>query len=396
MRKIVVFWVLTLFFCVFDCSADTFTHKQSGEVLHGYATSREVRGETIVHTAEKGIQRLALGDYQVKYDCQGRQNKVVVLGVNNAVELEVEAEAIAKAIVNASNKGPLFIILQLDASGGEPSVIKRVCAAITGTRNCPVYAFVGGGESKGVYGAVTMLALACDRIYIAPQANIGAAKVLEGSVEDVNAINVDLRERFGESVGEKFASAYRAYVAALAEQNDRPGLLAMAMVDRDIEVLEVAGDGGRAFIEPVNKRQGQSVARIWAKKGMLLTLSAQQAVQCKMAEGIAASQGQLIKMLGGGAAEIVYEDSHIKVRQEFEKARKQFEELVSNIKTLEKKQVHLRDRRQQMRVLMKLVGSYKQAVDLAEHNPDLNCDIFSLKTKLNTAQGKYQQIKSGR
>jgi len=397
MRKIMVFWVLTLFLCVFDCPADTFTHRQTGEVFHGYAAGRKVRNETIVHTVEKGIQRLDLADYQVKYDCQGRQNKVVVLSVNNAVELEVEAEAIEKIIFNASNKGPLFIIVQLDASGGQPSVIKRVCAAITETKNCPIYALVGGGKTKGVYGAATMLALACDRIYIAPQGSIGAAKMREGSAGDANEVNIDLRERFGESVGEKFTSAYRAYIAALAEQNGRPGLLAMAMVDRNIEVMEVADGSGRAFIEPVNKKQNQVVSRIWAMKGTLLTLSAQQAVQCKIADGIAETQSRLIKMLGADTAEIVYEDSHIKARQEFEKAEKRFEKLISNIKALEKKQVCLlRNRRQQLRVLTKLIRSYKQAIDLVEHNPDLHCDIFSLKTSLNTARGKFQQIKSAR
>jgi len=401
MCKTIVFILLALSSFSADGFADTFTHKRSGEVLHGYATQKKMRDKTVVRTVEKGIQHLALSEYKVSYDSHGRENKVTVLAVRKPIQLQVEAEAIEKAIINASNKGTLFILLELDSAGGNPSIIKRICACITGTENCPIYAFINGGQANGVYAASAMLALACDRIYMAPHSNIGAAKVQQ---DDDKKANLDLKKRFGESIGEKFTSAYRAYAAALAEQNDRPGLVAMAIVDKDIEVIEVAQaapakaktPAAKRFIEPINRKADQTVIRTWSRKGRPLTLSAQQAVQCKMADKIVASQAELLEMLGAEDAQLVYEDSHIKARQEFAEIEKRFKKLIKDIKELEKAKASIRDRRQRLRTLSRLIDSYEQAIDLAEHNTDLHFNVSPMRWNLNTAKGQYQRIRAAR
>jgi hypothetical protein len=61
------------------CPADTFTNRKSGEILHGYKTSRVEGAETAVQTIEKGLINLNLAEWQVTANRSGRNNKVVVM-----------------------------------------------------------------------------------------------------------------------------------------------------------------------------------------------------------------------------------------------------------------------------------------------------------------------------
>ncbi len=60
--------------CIFCgwCDADTFTHRQSGQVYHGYATSKSNAGITTVKTTENGQMELNLAEYDIQPD-QGLQ-----------------------------------------------------------------------------------------------------------------------------------------------------------------------------------------------------------------------------------------------------------------------------------------------------------------------------------
>ncbi|MFH1615761.1 MAG: hypothetical protein ABIG61_11860 [Planctomycetota bacterium] len=388
------FFILTCFFLSGSdtCPADTFTHKQTGEVLHGYAAQKAAGRETIVRTVEKGVQRLNLSDYEVKYDKIGRTDKIIIFNISQPIQSAVEAEVIEKALAEASNKGPLFILFELDTAGGNSDVIKIICAAITKTRNCPVYAFVNGTRNNGTFAAAVMIALACDRIYISPQSCFGAAK----TDKEAETQNIDLRERFGDSIGEKFASGYRAYVASLAERNKRPALLAMAMVDEQIEVMEVLADGKKLFIEPIDKKQSYSVVRTWSKRGELLTLSAQEAVDSGMAEMIVNSRTRLFEILEAANGKVTYENSHIKARDEFEKIQEHFSILIKNVNVLEDEKLTAKERRHRLLILSKLIRSYEDLVDLVEHNRDLRADILTLHSRLNSARADYRVLKSQR
>ena len=71
-----------------------------------------------------------------------------------------------------------------------------------------------------------MIAMACDRIYIAPNGKIGA---LTGWIPGPDGMPVKLPD----DVAEKFLSAERAEVRALTKQKGYPPAIAMAMVDRE-------------------------------------------------------------------------------------------------------------------------------------------------------------------
>jgi membrane-bound ClpP family serine protease len=375
------------------CFADTFTHRASGEVLHGYATSRAGEDKTVVHTQEKGLVNLNLAEWQITADRLGRNNKVIILGLEDEIMLEIETEALEEAIVKDSNEGPLFILLEVDTPGGRTDLAQRICAAITKAGNCPVIAFVKGGKYGGAISAGAAVALACGKIYMANNTIIGAATTITFSE---SGRPQELKEAFGEAVGEKISSAWRAYLASLAEQNHRPGLLARAMVDRDIEVIEVTEAGKRLFIDPVNKKPEQSLVHTWSKKGSLLTLTAAEAVECTMADRIADSRQELLSDLGAAGAEIAVDDSLEKAAWEFKRAKLRFDKLRKTLDLQMKQMEQGPTKPKGMSILRDIRSNYKGLIALAKRYPDLQVNVQVLEEQLNSVEAFYQKEKQER
>jgi membrane-bound ClpP family serine protease len=330
--------LLTCLLLAVPSVGDTFTHRKTGEVFQGYTTQEKRGNKTLVRIGDKQApEYLDLADYDVELNPSGRRNQVIILPIKTEVELECETEAFEKAIEIASNQGPLFILIEIDTPGGRVDLMKRICNAIIKTNNCRIVAFVSGGNYGGAYSAGAIIALACDYIYMADGTAIGAATPILVSSSEVK----DLKSTFGEAVGEKLLSAERAYIASLAEQNGRPGLLAKAMVDKDIEVWEVIENGKTRFIEPENKKPEQTVVRVWSKKGSLLTLTAVEADQCGIADKVVTSRDELFAELAATKAKQVYNKDTLKAKQEFEKVQREFNEILLSISSVEKRVTNL-------------------------------------------------------
>ena len=198
-----------------------------------------------------------------------------------------------------------------------------MCSAIANTRNCRTAAFIRGGSVGGAYSAAAAVALACNEIYMAPASSIGAAT----AIASADGHSVDLKEAFGDAIGEKIGSVWRNYLAALAQQNNRPGLLAKAMEDRTIEALEVKRGGRTVFIEAHEKAPGDQVVRIACKKGELLTLPSSDAVACRIADGPADSRDDLLKRLNCGDAAVAINPDIAAAGDELEKVINRFNKL---------------------------------------------------------------------
>ncbi|MCJ7729674.1 MAG: hypothetical protein MUO27_07340 [Sedimentisphaerales bacterium] len=186
------------------CFADTFTNRQTGEVLHGYVAGQAENGETIVSTREKGQVGLNLAQWQIVADRLGRNNKVIILTIDDEIELEIETQALEREVAKLSDEGPLFILFEIDTPGGRGDLTLRICGAITQIINCPKVAFVKGGRYGGSLSAGAAVALACDKIYMADNTVIGAAT---GITISETGQPESFKEAFGEDVAEKFTSA---------------------------------------------------------------------------------------------------------------------------------------------------------------------------------------------
>ena len=160
------------------------------------------------------------------------------------------------------------------------------------------------------------MALACDKVYIASDTVMGTVGPTVGNVRN-NYIS-DYTEMFSS----KNLFAYKSYIAALAEKNNRPVVVAMAMLDRSIEVIEVVDKTGKkSLIDRSERQSSQSVVRIWSKQfvkpgadlygsadqkdQMILTLTPTDAVYTRMADKIVSSRADVLRDMGASDAKLI-------------------------------------------------------------------------------------------
>lgn len=376
--------------------ADTFTHAETGKIYHGYATQTENNGKTMVKTQQEGLIELNLAEYTITPDRQGRNNILSVLTVKDVIQYELETAAFEKALIEESNKGPLFILIEIDSPGGRIDLARRMCSAIANTRNCQTVAFIDGGPVGGAYSAAAAVALACNKIYMVPTASIGAATAVAGTRD---GRTVDIKKALGETVGEKVGSVWRNTLAALAQQNGRSGLLAKAMEDRDIEVWEVTRNQITLFIEAHEKLSSDKVVRIRCKKGELLTLTAEDAAACSMADGVVTSRDELLKQLDAVAAQQAVNPTLNAAKDEAEKVITRFNKLNSALE-LKYKELSAKidsghcTRSQAVKDLQAMIKNAEYLLKLKQTYDDVPVPQEAIEELLNNIKASYQGIKA--
>jgi membrane-bound ClpP family serine protease len=370
------------------CYCDTFTNLQTKEVLHGYVSNKAEAGQMSVNTQEKGVLKLNPGEWEVTRDKLGRNNKVVVLPVDEMIMFEIETAAFEQAIAAASDGGPLLILVEIDTPGGRIDLALRMCAAITKTANCDVIAFIKGGEYGGAISAGAAVALACNKIYMANNTVIGAATLV--TLSKVKAEGRGKEKSYKEIIGEKHSSVWRAYLASLAQQNNRPGLLARAMVDSSIEVIEVNQAAKRLFIEPVNKRPEQQVVRTWNKSGSLVTLTAEEAVESTIADGLVKSEQELLQQLRVGDANVVIDKKMANARKELQIAQRKTDEALKDFDLKYKQAQYPQPAPRFLGILRGARSDFETLKALAQKYPDLDMDVDNIESALNSINAAYE------
>jgi membrane-bound serine protease (ClpP class) len=112
-----------------------------------------------------------------------------------------------------------------------------------------------------------------------------------------------------EATGEKTVAAVRSQMAALAERNNHPVGIALAMVDFDVELWEVSVDGVSRVLtlQELERLDEDAVKRLGviSPPGKLLSLTAGEALSYGLAAGLADDREALETQLGlaGGMVE---------------------------------------------------------------------------------------------
>ncbi|MGD0077579.1 MAG: hypothetical protein ABSB91_03010 [Sedimentisphaerales bacterium] len=313
-------------------------------------------------------------------------NKVIVLPVENPIMLEIETAAFEKALADDVNEGPALILVEIDTPGGQIDYAKRMCAAITQSGGkCKIIAFIKGGQYGGALSAGAAVAFACNKIYMAKNTVIGAATLVTLSKDEK-----DKQRNYGEVIDEKLSSAWRAYLASLAQQNDRPGLLARAMVDRNIDVVEVNQQGSRLFIEPMNRKPEQQVVRTWNKSGSLVTLTAEEAVNCTIADGLVQSRDELLKQLQLADANVVVENKMANARKELQIIERRADEIRKSLDLKEKQIKYPQPAPKALSILRGAKADFENLKTLAQKYPDLHYNVKQLEEVINTISADYE------
>ena len=194
--------------------------------------------------------------------------KVYVLELRDEIHA-ASARYISKGIDEARTHNADLIIIHLDTYGGRVDYADSIRGDILNA-GIPTAVFID--RNAGSAGAV--ISIACDSIYMAPGASIGAATVVEGGTQ--------------QAAPDKYQSFWRAVMRSTAEIKGRDPRIAEKMVDQN---LDLPG------ISPV---------------GQVITFSTQEAIQHGYCEGEKRSLKEVSEAMGqNGAQIVVYEASLI-------------------------------------------------------------------------------------
>jgi membrane-bound serine protease (ClpP class) len=128
-----------------------------------------------------------------------------------------------KAFKAAQEMNADLIIIHMNTYGGLVDAADSIRTKILNSK-IPVYVYIDNNAAS----AGALIAIACDSIYMAPVASMGAATVVDQS---------------GQPVPDKYQSYMRSWMRATAEENGRDPNIAQAMVDPDIYIPGIVDSG---------------------------------------------------------------------------------------------------------------------------------------------------------
>ncbi len=128
-----------------------------------------------------------------------------------------------RAFKEAKEIGADIILIHMNTYGGLVDAADSIRTSILNS-DIPVYVFIDNNAAS----AGALIAIACDSIYMAPVASIGAATVVDQT---------------GKAVPDKYQSYMRSWMRSTAEANGRDPDIAQAMVDPDIYIAGIVDTG---------------------------------------------------------------------------------------------------------------------------------------------------------
>ncbi len=361
--------LLTLFLLLSSLAcADTFVNKRTNKTFTGFATTKKLGDKTIVISREAGKLSIIPSYYNISYDAKGRKNAFATIKITNTPKYNTEAEAIEKAIKTATDRGYLFVLIELDADGGEPYIEIKLSSAITNNWQCPIYCYING---NGAHDYAALIPLACNKIFISKDATFGSNVSSKSKLNNPKVRIKDLHKTIGNNVGEKFTSILRATASSLAQNNDRPTILAQAMFDNQLKAIEVENKGGNDFISDNDKRKTHKIIKTVSEDGEFLELDAKEALETAMADKIVDSKEELLSYLEASDAEEVVFDKHVQVRNSIDSVVSDALETFEKIQALENKLKTLSNNREKVATIQALLRCYNKISKVAIRYPEL-------------------------
>jgi len=314
-----------------SCLADTFIHRKTGARFDGYATSRKKGYLTQVRITRQSPKYLDLNQYQIQRNPLGRKNKIYLFTINDSINLLSETKAFEDALRVACDQGPVFVLIEIDSPGAKPDLAKRISRAIIETDNCNIFAFVGDGRFKGAFSESAIIALSCDRLFMHPQASIGAAGADLQLTEELEVIEPNYTQPIDPNDADLLLSEWKDYSFEIAERKENAADLIKAMFDGQMEIIEVNENGQSLFITPEAKTADQIFIRTISGKGQLLTLTAEQTETSALAEKLFDSRKKLLTYLGARRAALSRDTKMLRAKRAFQRGRRTINKILESI-----------------------------------------------------------------
>lgn len=172
---------------------------------------------------------------EIKADIDPRMNRYVDLAFQRADEIEAD-----------------YIVIEMDTYGGALNDADDIRTAVLNYPK-PTFVFI----NKDAASAGALISIACDSIYMAPGASIGAATVVTSD---------------GQAAPDKYQSYMRSIMRSTAEAQGRDPHIAEAMVDEKLELDSIS------------------------PQGQVVTFSTSEAIKYGYCEGQVSSIDELLKL----------------------------------------------------------------------------------------------------
>lgn len=150
------------------------------------------------------------------------KKKVLVMEIKAEIDPRM-SRYVRLALDYAAESKSDIIIVDMDTFGGALNDAKEIVDLIMDVK-IPVWVFVNSDAAS----AGALISIACDSIYMAPGATIGAATVVDGS---------------GGAAPDKYQSYMRSIMRSTAEENGRDPRIAEGMVDENVVIDSVKQAG---------------------------------------------------------------------------------------------------------------------------------------------------------
>ena len=151
-----------------------------------------------------------------------QKKKVMVMEIKSEIDPPM-TRYVQLALMDASSNKADLVIIEMDTYGGLVTDAKEIVDLLMAFKT-PVWVFINADAAS----AGALISIACDSIYMAPGATIGAATVVDAS---------------GERAPDKYQSYMRSIMRATAEENGRDPKIAEGMVDETVELPEIKKPG---------------------------------------------------------------------------------------------------------------------------------------------------------
>ena len=149
--------------------------------------------------------------------------KVMVMEIKAEIDPRM-ARYVNLALDHAKKTNADYVIVDMDTYGGTLTDAKEIVDRIMGLKK-PIWVFINSDAAS----AGALISIACDSIYMAPGASIGAATVVDGAN--------------GQAAPDKYQSYMRSIMRSTAEENGRDPRIAEGMVDEKIVIDSVKQAG---------------------------------------------------------------------------------------------------------------------------------------------------------
>lgn len=191
------------------------------------------------------------------------QEKLYIIPIHG--DIEPSLTIFIRNGIKEANKAGAHILFDINTFGGRVDSALQITTLIGSVKDRKTIAFIPADpEGLGVsWSAGALISFACTEIYMAEGTSIGAAAPVYIGAEGTKAAE------------EKTVSAVRVQMQSLAEKNGYPTAIALAMVDKDVELYEIKIDGNPHLITKKDLVK-DSESTLFLASGKLLTLSAKQ------------------------------------------------------------------------------------------------------------------------